>query len=334
MPLHKLPENFDLENGVCLQHANLHYEILGEFSESKQVIWICHAFTGSATVIDWWPSLFKSHGGFIDLDLHVVICANMLGSCYGSTGPESIHYETGNKYGSDFPEIHNRDIIKSFIHLRRALGIDQIDFLIGGSLGGQQVLQWTILEPDVIQHQVIIAGNARHSAWGIAFNDIQRRALNLGSVNDLKQLDEALSLARSIAMISYRSYQDFELNQVGKRADGEWKAATYLTYQGQKFISRFSPLSYILLSKMLDTHDISNGRQEDMVVILNQIQCKTLAIGIDTDILFPPHEQKFIADHIPNASFEILHSTKGHDAFLLEGNKISALIQQHFLNQI
>ncbi|GAA5029067.1 homoserine O-acetyltransferase [Marivirga lumbricoides] len=329
MPQHKLPESFTLANGEVLKNASLYYEISGEVLPGKEIIWVCHAFTGSATVIDWWPTLFKENGGFIDLNKHVLICANMLGSCYGSTGPLSINPETGKAYEADFPLLNNRDVVTSFIHLRKALGISRIDYLIGGSLGGQQVLEWSVAEPEIIAKQVIVASNARHSAWGIAFNDLQRRAIELGGDNPEK-VDEALSVARGIAMLSYRSYTDFELKQSGRGADNHHKAVSYLKYQGEKFNKRFNSHAYKILSLMMDAHDISANREATDREVLSKVKAETLCIGINSDFLFPVQEQKYISDQIPNASLEVINSDKGHDAFLLEGNLISELINKKF----
>jgi len=334
MPQHKLPYHFQLESGQILLGAGLYYEILGEISDNKEVVWVCHAFTGSATVKEWWPSLFLENGGFIDLNKHVVICANMLGSCYGSTGPGSVNPKNETTYGDDFPELTNRDTVKAFIDLRKQLQISQIDYLIGGSLGGQQALEWSISEPEIIRNQIIVASNAKHSAWGIAYNELQRQALKIARNGTKEERQNSLSLARSIAMLSYRSYLDFEKNQSGKNDHDEWKIASYLKYQGKKFIGRFSIDSYNILSKMMDDHDISKNRSGDLQIVLSSITVNTLCIGFDTDNLFPIEEQKIISQHIPNAKLEIIKSPKGHDAFLIEGNKISKFIKKHLSNTL
>jgi homoserine O-acetyltransferase len=329
MPQHKLTYHFQLESGDTLLGASLYYEVLGEISEDKEVVWVCHAFTGSATVRDWWPSLFIENGGFIDLNRHVVICANLLGSCYGSTGPDSINPETNIIYGKSFPQIHNRDAIKAFIDLRKELKIHKIHYLIGGSLGGQQALQWSVIEPEIIEKQVLVASNAKHSSWGIAFNELQRQAIELGENGNDRDKEKSLALARSIAMLSYRSYKDFEFNQDGRNEFGDWNIASYLKYQGKKFNGRFSINSYNVLSKMMDLHDVSVSRKSSFLQVLSIVKAKTLCIGIDTDNLFPLEEQRFMSENIPNAKLEVISSSKGHDAFLIEGNQISQFIKKH-----
>lgn len=334
MPQHKLQDYFQLESGQTLKAASLHYEVLGEISEDKKLIWVCHAFTGGATVIDWWPSLFLENGGFIDLEKHTVICANMLGSCYGSTGPDSINPETGAVYSNTFPDLNNRDVVRAFIDLRKSLKISKINYLIGGSLGGQQALEWSILEPEVIENQILVASNAKHSAWGIAFNELQRQAIELGEKGDEEAKKKSLSLARSIAMLSYRSYDDFEINQTGKSEQGDWKVTSYLKYQGKKFNGRFSLNSYKVLSKMMDAHNVGETRGDDLKETLSAIKTHTLCIGIDSDNLFPLEEQNFMSDNIPNAKVEVISSSKGHDAFLIDGNKISYFIKKHLNNSL
>ncbi|WP_340153239.1 homoserine O-acetyltransferase [uncultured Marivirga sp.] len=334
MPQHNLPNSFQLESGQSLLGASLYYEILGEISENKEVVWVCHAFTGSATVKDWWASLFVENGGFIDLNQHVVICANLLGSCYGSTGPESLNPHTAEIYGDEFPIITNRDAVRAFIELRIALNIPKIHFLIGGSLGGQQALEWSIMEPEVIVNQILVASNAKHSAWGIAFNELQRQAIELGEKSDVEDQQKSLSLARSIAMLSYRSYSDFERNQNGKAENGDWRVSSYLKYQGKKFNGRFSIKSYNILSKMMDSHNVADGRGGKLAEVLKSVKVKTLCIGIDSDNLFPLDEQIFISEHIPNAKLEVIKSSKGHDAFLIEGNLISKFINKQLSNTL
>lgn len=334
MSQHKLPYSFPLESGQNLLGATLHYEILGEIAEGKEVVWVCHAFTGSATVNEWWPSLFLENGGFIDLDEHVVICANSLGSCYGSTGPDSINPNNSLPYGAEFPQLHNRDIVRAFIDLRKELQISKIDYLIGGSLGGQQALEWSILEPEVIENQVLVVSNAKHSSWGIAYNELQRQAIELGENGSESAVEKSLSLARSIAMLSYRSYSDFEVNQKGKNENGDWNVVSYLNYQGKKFKGRFSLSSYKVLSKVMDEHDIAFRKSETLQQILASVRVNTLCIGISSDQLFPLAEQRFLSDNIPNARLEIIESSKGHDAFLIEGNLISQLIKKHLNNTL
>ncbi len=317
MPQYKLSDDFKLEKGERLTNAHLYYETLG--NPANEPIWICHALTGNATVKEWWPTLFVENGGFLDTEKHYIICANSLGSCYGSTGP------TGE---SDFPEITHRDVVNAFEQLKDYLNIDQISMLLGGSLGGQQALEWSIIYPQSVDKLVLIGCNAKHSAWGIAWNHLQRTAIN--NSDD----DKGLSLAREIAMLSYRSADDFE------QKEKDWKSCTsenvtsYLTYQGEKFVKRFNSKSYYLLSQMMDSHNIGRERAGHIEAVLATISANCLIIGVSTDLLFPLAEQRFLSDNIPNAKLEVITSAKGHDAFLLEGNLISDFITYHFFSDL
>lgn len=314
MPQYKLPDIFELESGEFLNGAHLYYEVLG--NPENEPIWICHALTGSTAVKDWWPSLFAENGGFLDPKKHFIVCANSLGSCYGSTGPA--------EEDKTFPNISHRDVVKAFHLLKEHLGIKSISMLMGGSLGGQQALEWSILYPNEIERLVLIGCNAKHSAWGIAWNHLQREAI-ANADNE-----KGLALARSIAMLSYRSPQDFENKEQSWQHDTRENVASYLNYQGEKFIKRFDEQSYVLLSKMMDAHDISRDREDSIETILGAIEANSLVIGIDNDLLFPITEQQYLAEHIPGAHIHVISSPKGHDAFLLEGNRISQAIEQNF----
>jgi homoserine O-acetyltransferase len=312
MPQFKLPEILFTRAGNKLIDSQLYYECIG--NPSGEVIWICHALTGSATIEEWWPSLFKNSGGFIDLSRHYVVCANCLGSCYGSSGPKSQE--------GIFPALTHRDIADVFHLLKEHLQIEKIDILIGGSLGGQQALEWSICFPKDMRHTVLIACNAWHSSWGIAWNELQRKAIELG------KREEGLSLARQIAMLSYRSASDFEQKTADSGGDPH-TILSYLEHQGNKFVNRFSHESYCFLSHMMDQHDIRKGRDQTAENILAGIAAAVLVIGISSDVLFPITEQQWLAAAIPNASFTVIDSRKGHDAFLLEGNFISKEIEKH-----
>jgi homoserine O-acetyltransferase len=316
MPQFKLPDTYVTRAGNKLINSQLYYECIG--NPKGEVIWICHALTGSATIEEWWPSLFKNNGGFIDLSRHYVVCANCLGSCYGSSGPKA--------KGATFPFLTHRDVVYTFHLLKEHLQLEKIDILIGGSLGGQQALEWSICFPTDMKHSILIACNAWHSSWGIAWNELQRKAIELGEVG------EGLALARQIAMLSYRSAHDFEQKTADCGGDPR-TILSYLEYQGNKFVDRFSPESYCFLSHMMDQHDIRIDRDQTAENILAGIAAAVLVIGINSDVLFPISEQQWLADTIPEARFSLIDSTKGHDAFLLEGNFIGKEIEKHCLQK-
>ena len=245
---------YELEAGGKLPGFQLKYTTLGQLNKDRSnVVWVIHALTGNSDVTSWWPGLFDA-GGPYDPKNHFVICANTLGGCYGSTGPLSINPDTGKPFFHDFPLLTNRDIVRSFDLLRQELGLEKIETVIGSSLGGQQALEWSIQSPDIFNHLVLIACNANHSPWGIAFNEAQRLAIEADSTwkeKDSRAGSNGLKAARAIAMLSYRSFDGFAERQAEKSNEkvDDFKAATYQQYQGQKLVSRFNAFTYWTLSK-------------------------------------------------------------------------------------
>ncbi|GIV27500.1 MAG: homoserine O-acetyltransferase [Bacteroidia bacterium] len=328
--------NLELENGGQLKDVQLAYHTYGNYIPGKTpVVWVCHALTANSDVFSWWPGLFGQKDLFNPVD-YFIICVNNLGSCYGSTGPLSINPDTKSPYFHHFPKITIRDIVNSLNTLRKKLGIDQIDLLIGGSQGGQIALEWALLENKLIKNLVLVSTNAKHSAWGIAFNESQRLAIFSDRTYFSYNKDggtKGLQAARSIALLSYRNYKtythfqtdDESLNFVGR------KAATYQQYQGKKLVNRFNAFSYVALSYAMDSHDVFRGRTNDC---LKSIKANTLVIGIKEDILFPIEEQEFLAKSIDNAHFEIIESLYGHDGFLIETQKLSEIIKSFLKKKI
>ncbi|MGL4631757.1 MAG: homoserine O-acetyltransferase family protein [Leadbetterella sp.] len=312
---------FQLENGEWLPEFELAYTLYGNLSPNKDnVIWVCHAFTGNANPSDWWNGLIGENRYFNPHE-YCIICANVLGSHYGSTNALSTNPTTGKPYYHDFPFLSIRDVVESQILLKKHLGIDTISHLLGGSLGGQQAIEWAILEPTKIKKLLLFSTNAVHSPWGIAFNESQRMAIEADPTwlsNDPKAGFEGMKVARSIALLSYRNYETY--NRTQSRDAGQvdfFRANTYQNYQGEKLQRRFNAFSYWTLSKMMDSHDVGRNRGsiEDA---LQLVFAKTLVIGISTDVLFPPVEQKTLSDYIPNSTYQEIDSTYGHDGFLIE----------------
>jgi homoserine O-acetyltransferase len=324
---------FGLESGGSLPGFQLKYTTLGKLNhERNNVVWVCHALTGSSDFTDWWGALFRENSTF-DPQHYFIICANIPGSCYGSTGPLSHNSLTGKPFFHQFPALTTRDVVRAFDLLRQELRIDKVHTLLGGSLGGQQVIEWAVEQPDVFEHIIPIACNAFHSPWGIAFNEAQRLAIEADPTwkeEDQRAGSDGLKAARAIGMISYRHYDTFEQTQSEKTDDklDNFRAATYQRYQGQKLVNRFNAFSYWTLSKMMDSHNVGRNRV-GVKEALQSVKAKALVIGIDTDILFPPGEQKFLAQHIPNAEFREMNSLYGHDGFLVEFDQLDTIIK-HF----
>lgn len=327
-------KKFELESGSTLPGFQLKYSTLGKLNADRSnVVWVCHALTGSADFTDWWSGLFNE-GRFFDPRQYFIICANVLGGCYGSTGHLSLNPETGKPYFHTFPTLTNRDVVQAFDLLRQSLGIEQVHTLIGGSLGGQQVLEWAVQQPDVFQHIIPIATNAVHSPWGVAFNEAQRMAIEADATwkeNDHRAGTEGLKAARAIGMISYRYYDTYGQTQAEKSDEkiDDFRAATYQRYQGQKLANRFNAFTYYSLSKMMDSQNLGRNRGS-IVAALKSIKARTLVVGIDSDILFPLNEQKFLVENIPNARLEVMTSLYGHDGFLVEFEQLSGHIKKFF----
>ncbi len=323
---------FALQAGGALPALELAYHSWGTLNEDgTNVIWVCHALTGHANVREWWTD-FIGPGKLFDTDRYFVICANMPGSCYGSTGPLSLNPLTNTAYFHAFPFLTNHDVVAAFELLRKALGIRSMALLIGGSLGGQQALQWAVSHPSVAEKLVLLATNAQHSPWGIAFNETQRMAIASDitwKLNAEKAGLQGLQTARAIALLSYRSYEVYDEKQQEEapRPQDAYRASAYQKYQGQKLADRFNAFSYWTLSKMMDAHDVGLGYSSTEEALV-RVKAESLLIGIDSDLLFPPQEQAFIARHIPNATFRLVPSTYGHDGFLVETTAIRQAVRE------
>ncbi|GGF06643.1 homoserine O-acetyltransferase [Chishuiella changwenlii] len=332
MNLHQFnyPKPFELENGKTLEKLTITYHTAGKLNEQKDnVIWVCHALTANSDVFDWWKGLFGEDDLFNPKD-HFIICANVIGSHYGTTNPLSINPKTNTPYFSDFPTVTIKDMANAHQLLAESLGINQIKILIGGSLGGQQALEFTLLNQTKIENLVLLATNAVHSPWGIAFNETQRLAIEADEsfyANKENRGQNGLIAARTIAMLSYRTYEIYEEKQKDLNNVYEsFKASSYQKYQGQKLANRFNAYSYWLLTKTMDSQNIARNRA-CLEETLNSIKAKTKVIAISSDILFPAKEQKFIADHIPNASYHEINSSYGHDGFLVELDALKEILK-------
>ncbi len=336
--IYSYQEPFLLESRNSLSSIEIAYTTYGNYlpSKKKKVIWVCHALTANSDVFAWWPGLFGLNQLF-NSEEYYIVCANVIGSCYGTTGPLS-NLQTEVDFTPlyhDFPEITIRDMVKAHILLANHLEIPSIDYLIGGSLGGQQALEWAIMEPDRIKKLCLIATNSRHSAWGIAFNESQRMAI----ATDItwKRRDplaglEGLKTARSIALLTYRNYRTYQEKQ--KNEENEivkvYRASSYQRYQGEKLAKRFNAFSYWALTRAMDSHNIARGRGS-LESTLAQIHCSTLVISFTSDILFPTEEQEFLAKHLLNARLAMLDSLYGHDGFLMETTTLSKIIKEHLI---
>lgn len=316
--VYKTASPFQLESGEVLPNLELAYCTYGQIGQP--VVWVCHALTANADVADWWANIFGPDR-LLDPEKYFIICANNLGSCYGTSSAASLAPD-GQPYGRRFPMVTIRDMVAAHDILRRHLQITNIHLLIGGSQGAQQAMEWAIAEPQLVQNMALLATNARHSPWGIAFNEAQRMALEAGG-------EMGLQAARAIAMLSYRNYEMYNRTAANDQPDlcDGFGASSYQRHQGAKLARRFDADSYYTLSKAMDSHNVGRGRGS-CEAALRRIQARTFVIGISSDLLFPPQEQAFLAEHIPNGSFKCIDSPYGHDGFLTEGAIIDALLRE------
>lgn len=323
--IYKYHQPFTLESGISLPKLKIAYHYYGEYMPGKKVAWVCHALTANSNVTDWWKGLVGADS-MINPNDYFIVCANIIGSCYGSTGPLSTD-DLDTKF-DQFPIITIRDMVRAHILLRQHLGIDSIDLLLGGSMGGYQALEWSLMEPSVIQKMFLIATAAAESAWAVAIHTAQRLAIEADSTwKDANPNAGAkgLKAARAIGMLTYRNYGIFK----EKQTDGDpekmddFKASSYINYQGDKLVHRFNAYSYWLLTKSMDSHHLARGRGGAINATLSSIQTPTLIIGINSDILCPLAEQKLMEDHMPNATLVAIDSMYGHDGFIIETEQIT-----------
>ncbi|MEM8908754.1 MAG: homoserine O-acetyltransferase [Bacteroidota bacterium] len=315
-----------LESGAVLPHLTIAYHTYGQLNAAKNnVIWVFHALTANSEVSDWWKGIFGP-GRLLDPEKYFIVCPNILGSCYGTTGPRSINPATGAAYGMDFPLITIRDFVAAHECLRQHLGIAQIYFALGGSCGGHQVLEYALFNPTLIQHMGLLVTSAKETAWAISIHEAGRMAIE-ADPSHRDNTDEAgskgLRAARAMGLLGYRTIQSYIDRQTDddERTDG-FRAASYVRYQGEKLDRRFYTHCYWHLLKALDSHDLGRGRG-GAARALQRINIPALVIGIDTDMLIPASQQRFIAEHLPLGIYREISSKYGHDGFLIETEKIS-----------
>jgi homoserine O-acetyltransferase len=304
---------------------------------SKPVVWVCHALTANENPFEWWVGLFGESDLFNPKDF-TIICANMIGSCYGSVGPLSENPETGKPYLHDFPRTTIRDNSSAFSRLADSLGLEKIDLLIGGSMGGQVALQWAVNEPDRFRSLVLLATNTQHSPWGIAFNQSQRMAIEADATWGENIPDsgiEGMKVARSMALLSYRNYGCYGDSQPRNGSDElfNYSAQSYQVYQGEKLAKRFNPISYHRLSHTMDSHDISKGFGS-VQSALKRLKMSVLSISVEGDILFPPSEQVAIAEGVDAGKHIIILTGKGHDGFLIETGRLRDVLNEFVNNHL
>jgi homoserine O-acetyltransferase len=355
-------EPFQFENGKKLNDIRVAYQTYGRLNdEGTNAVLICHALTGNAHAAGiignseiktfeeneflnnynkmyfgkpgWWAPLIGPGKAF-DTNKCFVVCSNVLGSCYGTTGPTDINTSTGKKYNQTFPSVNVRDMVKVQKQLIDYLNINRLKTISGGSLGGMQALEWVIMYGNIVDSIIPIATSAAHSAWAMGINRASRLAIkndtDFNNGDYKTQPHNGLSLARQIAMQSYRSFFSFEKKFGRKKvsqdeSSGQFEIESYLEHQGSKLVDRFDANTYLYLSEALDNHDVSLGRGK-IDEVLGSIVSKTLWVGIDTDVIYPKEEQVKISSMIPNSEYAEIKSAHGHDAFLIEFEQLEKMI--------
>lgn len=337
---------FRLEYGGTLPELRLRYETYGSLNLARDnAVLVFHAWTGSAHLAGtysretlsslpkldqafgpdgWWDEL-AGPGRMLDTDKLFVICANHIGSCYGSTGPLSQNPETGLPYGPDFPKLTVRDLAKAQARLLDFLGIEKVR-LLGGSLGGMVALEFALLYPERVHKLVVLAAPAIHGPWARAFNRLSREAVLADPAyqrGHYSQQPLGLQLGRAIAMLSFRSPESFRLRWQQYPERGE----SYVLYQGEKFIKRFDANAYLILSEAMDTHDLGRGRG-GLGAALGQLRdLPSLFVGINSDLLYPAQEVREMAA-LCQGDYREIHSPHGHDAFLIETNQVEGILAE------
>lgn len=315
---------FRLESGVRILAPTLAWRSWGDPRTARdQTLLVCHPLTASADLDQWWGDLLGP-GRLFDPGKHFIVCANVLGGCYGSTGPASTDPATGKRYGPRFPAITIRDMVRFEATWIESLGISRLALVIGGSLGGMRALEWGALFPERVGAVVAIATSDHQPPWAIAFSEAQRLAIEAdphwsGGAYPPGQAPLAgLRAARAIAMLSYRHWGEFAV-RFDRRVDddGQFEVAAWLTHHGDRLAERFDVGSYVALTRAMDTHDLDRDRRPTGAAWPGSFP-PTLVLGIPTDLLYPPEEQRRLARGLPGAKLAWLDAPHGHDAFLIE----------------
>jgi homoserine O-acetyltransferase len=348
-----------LQLGGQFGPVTLTYETWGTLNAAgDNAVLITHALTGNShahdaerpddTKVAWWNPLIGP-GRFFDTSRYFVICSNILGSCYGSTGPSSLDPQTGQPYGMRFPVVTIRDMVRAQRRLLEYLGVRRIAMVAGGSIGGQQALEWAVTYPELVEKVIVVAATAALTAQAVAFSEVQRQVImsdrrwQQGDYALDEGPDAGLAIARMLSMITYQSEESMELRfarraarqldiaspggyaDLGKRFDVE----SYLYYQGNALLKRFDANSYLYISRAMDLYDVSEG-YPSLEAALRRVRSKALFIGIRSDFLFPAARVRRLTEQVNavggDATYVELDSPHGHDAFLKEWGQMNAAL--------
>ncbi len=343
--IYRHPEPFTLESGATLPELTVAYHTYGTLNvERDNVIWVCHALTANSDVADWWPGTVEK-GRFLDPERNFIVCANVLGSCYGTTGPMHLNPTSSKPYYRDFPLYTMRDIVSVHRVLADALGIRHIRALVGSSVGGFQAVEWAVEQPERFGRLALIATDAYASPWTIAVDETQRMAIFSDPTYFEDRPDggrKGLAAARAIGLLTYRGPEGYNITQQDPSADHYWitdapestplhRACTYQQHQGKKLVDRFDAYSYCAILQSFDTHNVGRDRG-GIEAALGRITAPTVVVGLSTDIIFTPAEMRRLASLIPGAVYREISSPFGHDGFLVEADQLNEILNPFISN--
>lgn len=322
---------FRLESGYEFRSLDIAYHTYGRLNAQRDnVVWVCHALTANSDVADWWPHTVEP-GAFLDPEKWFVVCANILGSHYGTTGPLHNDPATGRPWYGDFPAYTIRDIVGVHRLLAEHLAINGIHTLVGSSVGGFQALEWLCMEPERFRRAILIATDAKASPWSIAIDETQRMAILSDATYGELRPDagaKGLAAARAIGLLTYRGPEGYNLTQRDAPTDNPFaphRACSYQRHQGDKLVGRFNAYSYVSILNAFDTHDVGRGRG-GVAAALASVKCPVAVVGISTDIIFSHVEMRALAAALPGGEYHELNSALGHDGFLVEHRQLNQIL--------
>ena len=356
-----IDEPFILESGKSLEKITVAYETYGELNNEKNnAILVCHALTGDAHAAGWhdgdrkpgWWEIVIGPGKVLDTEKYFIICSNVLGGCKGTTGPSSINPSTGEEYGIDFPVITIKDMVDVQKVLIDSFGINQLYAVVGGSMGGMQVLQWVVSYPEMMKKAIPIATTARSSPQQIAFNEVGRQSIfsdpnwNKGNYYGTGKIPKnGLSVARMIAHITYLSDESMYIkfgrdlqdkDEISYDFSLDFQVESYLHHQGESFVKRFDANSYLYITKAVDLFDLAIDNS--VIEGFRDVQCKLEVISVDSDWLYPTEQSTEIVAALNandvEVSFSEIKSNFGHDAFLLEKGQLNYLLSKFLSDNV
>lgn len=337
-------ETLHLDSGRILENAELCYMTWGELNEKRDnVIVVCHALTGNANLESWWKDLLGPARP-LDTSKYCIFCSNVLGGCYGTTGPQSLNPATGKIYGNTFPKVTIRDMVRLQAAVLEKLHVAEVACVVGGSMGGMQSLEWALEVRSLkVRSFVSISSSGRHQPWQIGISECQRQAIysdpkwNAGNYDVADPPKTGMSVARMMAMVTYRTHPAYKTKfgraLVSTHQQQVFDVENYLYQQGQKFnLRNFSPWTYVRLTQAMDSHDVERGRGSYHSV-LQSISMPAMIISISSDVLYPVSDQAELAEHISTAQHHIVQSEEGHDGFILETRKVGMLLRGFLAEQ-